>query len=738
MITNTKHWILLCLLCLLTSTIKAQDESTFQTMYNTAVSYYNNDDYENARRVFNDIKTVYGNKHGKIDIDNWLKKCNNTVNLSLSEKSISMYYDGNATNFTIVSTNAHKWTFTASEDWCTCKKSNDTLYISCSSNLTSDDRNCLITVKAGRKTERVNVYQQGINASLTIEPSILQFPSNASKHSVTIRTNIEDWDFKEVPTWCSAYKDDNILYVTCTKNKTTSDRNGMITITAANREVFLKVNQKNGDTIFYAEPREMTFNAIDTTKQITIVTNDPDWTYSENANWINIKKDHNILNVECLDNDSIFGRQALLKLRTETRTQTIVVSQLAKESHIQLSKYSIDMPSDTYSDTIILLKSKNAIEILSQNDWISTRRNDSMIVIRCNADNEVLRSGLVLIKSGADEIGVPVIQHGSGKMQESVLINSYPDELHVYIDGKLRGKTPLLCKYDNKIHTIEIGEEKNIQFFNESAPDIFYNIGLGYAQLTFAKGKRLGLRSGFIGPKRWGAYMHLQSDLDTSHMLTAGPSFEILPWMSVYLGAGLSTNHTDSTWKFGGNIGGGIMLYHKYLMLNLGIQSPMMFTKNNNPLEFTAGIGFFFKRFYDAQQGYCTSHSRLRWSLNFMFNTSMKSYGFMFNDIGNSRVRGYLKAMYMQQTADLKRFSASGGIVFTPVPSIIDVMIGGGPNIINTKDKNGFEAELGFVLNFWRFPFTVVFRKVGIASENTLTVVDLGVGFHFGDFKRRK
>lgn len=92
----------------------------------------------------------------------------------------------------------------------------------------------------------------------------------------------------------------------------------------------------------------------------------------------------------------------------------------------------------------------------------------------------------------------------------------------------------------------------------------------------------------------------------------------------------------------------------------------------------------------------------------------------------------------MQQTADLKRFSASGGIVFTPVPSIIDVMIGGGPNIINTKDKNGFEAELGFVLNFWRFPFTVVFRKVGIASENTLTVVDLGVGFHFGDFKRRK
>ena len=43
------------------------------------------------------------------------------------------------------------------------------------------------------------------------------------------------------------------------------------------------------------------------------------------------------------------------------------------------------------------------------------------------------------------------------------------------------------------------------------------------------------------------------------------------------------------------------------------------------------------------------------------------------------------------------------------------------------------EAEIGVILNIWRFPLTVMFHEADILNERRL-FVDFGVGFHLGKF----
>ena len=110
----------------------------------------------------------------------------------------------------------------------------------------------------------------------------------------------------------------------------------------------------------------------------------------------------------------------------------------------------------------------------------------------------------------------------------------------------------------------------------------------------------------------------------------------------------------------------------------------------------------------------------------------------MFGDLGKEKLRAYLKAMYLHPLDSIKSVDASAGVVFTPVNGIIDLTLGVGATVnVQGLDKpfQGINAELGAILNLWRFPVTFMLHEANLFGERHL-YVDFGVGFHLGEFNR--
>ena len=77
------------------------------------------------------------------------------------------------------------------------------------------------------------------------------------------------------------------------------------------------------------------------------------------------------------------------------------------------------------------------------------------------------------------------------------------------------------------------------------------------------------------------------------------------------------------------------------------------------------------------------------------------------------------------------------GVIFTPVNGIIDFCLGPGVgvNLKESKVQVTMEAEAGVILNIWRFPLTIMLHESDILNDRHL-YVDLGIGFHLGEFTR--
>ena len=67
-------------------------------------------------------------------------------------------------------------------------------------------------------------------------------------------------------------------------------------------------------------------------------------------------------------------------------------------------------------------------------------------------------------------------------------------------------------------------------------------------------------------------------------------------------------------------------------------------------------------------------------------------------------------------------------------------MVGGGYQMTlkETFAAKGAQAEVGFVMNMWRFPLTVMMRCCELEKDTRYLTVDFGLGFSFGDIIYKK
>ena len=101
-------------------------------------------------------------------------------------------------------------------------------------------------------------------------------------------------------------------------------------------------------------------------------------------------------------------------------------------------------------------------------------------------------------------------------------------------------------------------------------------------------------------------------------------------------------------------------------------------------------------------------------------------------------MRPYIKVLYMASDSlkSERNIEEGVGLVFTPMGGIIDLCAGASLRFNiegTTQPYQGVGAELGAIINVWRFPFTVLMHESDLFGEPHLCV-DFGIGFHLGKF----
>lgn len=612
----------------------------------------------------------------------------------------------------------------------------------------------------------VSSYGNTITAGITLRISAdtLFFDADGAKDSIFITTNNIEWNFNDVPKWLSVYKRNNIFYVTCMKNRVRESREADIEIYSGDIMRVLHVYQDIGRAVLKSQDNSITFEAGRDSVMEVIETNIADWEINTSDQWINAYKMSDTLVIVCDANPLPISRYGSVTVMAADQKTDIDISQKSHVSKTNVPEDDIVMESLGGSMVIPLINAKDTWTCSTDEEWMNVSFSGDAVLLECTQNDSIERRGSFILTTDTKVFKVNVLQNGSINNPYDIIIDSKPSWAKIYIDGKKVGRTTYKMPADDSLHVVRLGKEERSYIFNKQAEKIMFNTGSRYLQLTVS-GETFGLRSGFIGVKRFGGYNHFQLnavnwDLDPDakkdpmYIISLGPSYEILPWMSVYMGLGpmfYKQSHDDDL-DVGLELEAGLMFYYRNIFASGGLQINRT-GLSNQVVDFSAGLGMYFNRYYDEKYGYCATRSRRLWSLNYMFNPVRNGHGLMFSDIGKHYVRWYLKMM-----AEIRDISTplednpeefekktyvdpgmSTGVVFNLMPGFIDFMVGGGIQATVTRDIfesefKGIQAEAGFVMNIWRFPLTVMMRCCEIEKDTRYLTVDFGVGFSFGDY----
>lgn len=671
--------ILLFSLFLLSAQMVSAQSDCYELHRNNGIQLYNQGDYANAMKEFKASKSCLGAPVDN-DLDEWIAKC--TIVVRVTPSKLEFDASGEEEQTVEVSTNAKSFRVSGAPDWCTVTQQGKTITVSCSDNLAVAPREARISILSGGKTAILELSQKSAQLKVTFVPNPVVFASNAETQMVGVTTNFRDWSVETTPSWLVAERKADTLLLACTKNASSNVREAEVTLMASGETFPLRVRQLPGDTVIALDRKELVFPQDKSTECVSVNSNMAGWTVKASEPWIEVWKRNDSVVVTAQENPTVFSRHGSVTATCGRRTSELAVHQ---KPHV---------------------------------------------------------SAFVMPPSELGNTG------GSGK--ETILVTSVPSDLKVYVDDSIARTTPFTCDVDYEHHSLQMGLERREYLFNDKQQDVTFLPGMRFAHITFTSPKNIGLRAGFIGASHFGAYAHFMASrplmkeflTDTigpdGYHFMVGPVYQPIPYLGIYAGLGCGLYGGAVTpglprayidYEFG------VMGFFKNASVSLGIRrSQWRFDQKR--FTFMFGVGGYLKRYYDDKLGYCASDSRRWWSVNYVWRPAQNGKGVMFSDLGGEKVRAYLKAMYLTPADTVKNLNGMVGMVFTPVNGIIDLCAGVGADFCLDKAIRTYpnvEAEIGVILNIWRFPLTVMFHEADILNERRL-FVDFGVGFHLGKF----
>ena len=661
-------------------TLLAQDHC-YETTRQKGIDLYNQGNYQAAAKNFKAAKFC-DDLPGDNDLDSWLDKC--VVDVRLSSKRLEFEASFSEEQVVEVATKAKSFKVGKAPKWCTITQQGKSLQVSCEDNEQVVPREGKVTITAAGKTAVLEIYQASADLEVIFDPDSVLFTSQIETKKVAVQSNVKDWIVESTPDWVVAERKKDTLHLVCEKNISADNRMGDVMIQASDEFFPLKVSQAPGDTVLSVTNKELVFEESKSAVIFFVKCNMKGWEVKSDENWIEVERHVDSICVSTAENTSLFSRHGQVSVTCGSRRCEVTIHQKPRVSpHV--------MP----------------------------------------------------------ESELKGITHSE---KEFVMVTSDPSNLVVYIDDTIKKTTPFPFPVDYEHHPMQVGFERREILFNENQQDVVFEPGLRFAQITFTAPKNIGLRTGFIAANDFGAFGHFQASSplvkefasDTvnprGYHFMVGPIYRPVEYASVYAGLGVGV-HEGRTANGLPNLGmdweAGVMGHFMNATMSMGIR----YSKwgiGNKRTTFVFGIGGYLKRYYDKNLGYCTSDSRRWWSVNYMTRPSVNGKGVMFGDLGKSKIRYYLKAMYVRPEDSLKKVDASVGFIFTPVNGLIDYVLGAGAGA--TLSGGGLnptaEVETGFILNLWRFPLTVLLHESDLLNNDRHLYVDFGIGFHLGDFKK--
>ena len=613
--------------------------------------------------------------------------------------------------------------------------------------------------------------------TLTLSLNNLQFEAKGNQaKQVTVKTNASSFKASSNSTWCKASKKGNVVLVSCANNDGPYTRNANVSIVADGKTVSLDVSQNGGQLEFVARPDSVHFSKLRETVAVSIVTNAESWEVDSAPDWIEFEANDSVLLLTSMQNNMANVREATVFVSAFDESFPIVISQAKADTLLSADREEMVFPCKESRDYFLMESNVGQLQIQPSDDWISVSTNMDTVRVHVESNESFFgRHGEIRIVSGTRVCNVLIHQFAFSSIppflkseinideessKGSVTVKSIPSDLKVTIidDGGESSVryTPFEIPIDYGHYSLQMGFENREVFANERQQDVLYKPGMRFATITWSPKTALGMMSGFVGAKSWGAYTHFQATTPfvtdflgenrelAGYNITFGPVFRpnAFPYIGAYGGVGIGGYVKEP--HVGLDYEAGLMGFYKNIMLSMGFHTSRLISSSKHT-SFTLGVGGYLKRYYDTKMGYCSSDSRRWTSLNYVVRPSENGKGLMVGDMGKDKVRVYFKALYLQgtQSSDsiaFRNVEASIGVVFTPVNSIIDMCLGasGTVNITGLENRfQGFGVELGTILNIWRFPITVFLHEADLLGERHLCV-DFGIGFHLGEFEKSK
>jgi hypothetical protein len=253
--------------------------------------------------------------------------------------------------------------------------------------------------------------------TLKVSKNQLSFLSSGGTETISVSTEAASYSLNEIPSWCTAQKDEKSFIISSTPNTSNASRNGFIIVNAGNKIEKISIFQgiKDSEISLILSPQKIVFRADGNRATIDIKTNATDYTVTDLPSWCIIgRKDSDYFSLITDINNTGRLRSALVTVTAGNKSQIINISQSSKESGISLttSVQTINFLGVGSSAVIDVVSNAKDYKVTNLPTWckIGTIKTD-WFSLSCEANNTgQSRKGLIIVTAGDKEVRINISQ----------------------------------------------------------------------------------------------------------------------------------------------------------------------------------------------------------------------------------------------------------------------------------------------------------------------------------------
>ena len=324
-----------------------------ESLYNSAMEYYNKGDFNSAKVYFNRVKEKCGEYRG---VSNKIHECENNLKegnkpgLTIGNRDVSFDPQG-GTETVKVNSGEAQWSYGKVPEWLKLSKSKGRLVIECEGNGTGEERSAEIMLYSGegsdRVTKKIQVTQS--RSLLSASPTSLNFPVHGgATYRIQVVSN-DNWSVAaQSDSWFSVIKNDDGLSVTCVENPYAKERQGTFNLVTENNEsITINVKQDPSRPKLEIEETSIKLKWNEGGRRLKINTNIPNWKVEgiSAAWWCEVeKKNEQELLLKIKEyNESGYPREVRYKVSAAGIEEYITVTQRTLGYHSLYEDYFDNM-----------------------------------------------------------------------------------------------------------------------------------------------------------------------------------------------------------------------------------------------------------------------------------------------------------------------------------------------------------------------------------------------------------